>query len=79
MAFDELIAAGRASKELVVPPNWSQGRATFGGLVTGLLFDRMERVVADNRPVRSMHVSFVGPVEADVPAVFDAQILREVG
>ena len=29
MTFDELIAAGRASKELVIPPNWSQGRATF--------------------------------------------------
>ncbi|WP_417517798.1 acyl-CoA thioesterase [Marinobacter sp.] len=79
MTFDELIAAGRASKELVMPATWSQGRATFGGLVTGLLFDRMEHAVADNRPVRSMHVSFVGPVEADVPAVFDAQILREGG
>jgi len=77
MTFDELIAAGRASNELVVPVTWSQGRATFGGLVTSLLFDRMERSIAESRPVRSVHVSFVGPVEAGVPAVFDAQILRE--
>jgi acyl-CoA thioesterase len=77
MTFDELINAGRASKELVMPAAWSQGRATFGGLVTGLLFDRMERMVAENRPVRSMHVSFVGPVEPDIPAVFDALVLRE--
>lgn len=79
MTFDELITAGRASKELVMPVAWSQGRATFGGLVTGLLFDRMERMVAENRPMRSLHVSFVGPVEPDVAAVFDAQVLRKVG
>lgn len=77
MTFDELIVAGRASQELVIPATWSQGRATFGGLVTGLLFDRMERTVAHDRPARSMSVSFVGPVEADVPAVFEVQILRE--
>ena len=77
MTFDELIAAGRASNELVMPATWSQGRATFGGLVTGLLFDQMERQVAENRPMRSMQASFVGPVEPDVPAVFEASILRE--
>lgn len=77
MTFDELLMAGRASNELVMPAAWSQGRATFGGLVTGLLFDRMQREVADSRPMRSMHVSFVAPVEADVPAVFEAEILRQ--
>ncbi|GGE67365.1 acyl-CoA thioesterase [Streptosporangium jomthongense] len=79
MTFDELITAGRASKELVMPATWSQGRATFGGLVTALLFDRMARMVSDSRPMRSMHVSFIGPVEADVPAVFDVSVLREGG
>ncbi|RBW49474.1 acyl-CoA thioesterase [Marinobacter sp. F3R11] len=77
MTFDELIALGRTGKELEMPATWSQGRATFGGLVTALLFDRMERVVAENRPVRSMLVSFVGPVEPGASAVFDAEILRE--
>ncbi|MEH6562770.1 MAG: thioesterase family protein [Marinobacter sp.] len=77
MTFDELITAGRASNELTMPASWAQGRATFGGLVTGLLFDRMEGIVTGARPVRSMHVSFVGPVEAEVPATFDVQILRE--
>lgn len=77
MTFDELITAGRAGKELVVPATWSQGRATFGGLVAALVFDRMEHAVLDSRPMRSMSVSFVGPVEAEVPAVFDVQILRE--
>lgn len=77
MNFDELITAGRASEELVIPATWTQGRATFGGLVAGLLFDQMERVVAGKRPMRSMSVSFVGPVEAEVPIVFEAEILRE--
>lgn len=77
MTFDELMTAGRASNELVMPATWSQGRATFGGLATGLLFDRMERAVADSRPMRSMNVSFVAPVEAGVPALFEVQILRE--
>ncbi|WP_100640129.1 acyl-CoA thioesterase [Marinobacter salexigens] len=79
MTFDELIAAGRASNELIMPDTWSQGRATFGGVVTGLLFDRMAEMVPEGRPVRSMHVSFIGPVEAGVPAIFEAQILRQGG
>lgn len=77
MAFDELLRAARASQELVMPGSWSQGRATFGGLTAALMFERMQQLVADGRAMRSLQVSFVGPVEPEVKATFEARILRE--
>jgi acyl-CoA thioesterase len=77
MTFDQLLSAGRAGEELVMPASWAQGRATFGGLISALLFDRMEHLVAPGRAMRSMQVSFVGPVEPGVPATFHADLLRE--
>ena len=60
-----------------MPESWSQGRATFGGLTAALMFERMEKLVAEGRAMRSLQVSFVGPVEPEVPASFEAEILRE--
>ncbi len=77
MTFDELLRAARGSEELIMPGSWSQGRATFGGLTAALMFERMEMLVAEGRAMRSLQVSFVGPVEPEVPARFEAEILRE--
>ncbi|OZB11021.1 MAG: acyl-CoA thioesterase II [Marinobacter sp. 34-60-7] len=77
MTFDELLAAVRQSNEVVIPPSWGQGRATFGGLVAALVFERMSAQVAPGRAMRALQVSFVGPVEPDVPAQFEASLLRE--
>ncbi len=77
MTFDQLLSAVRADEELVIPPSWGQGRASFGGLVAALMFDRMEHLVSPGRPMRSLQVSFVGPVEPGVEATFEAEILRE--
>jgi acyl-CoA thioesterase len=77
MTFDELLRAARGSEELTMPESWSQGRATFGGLTAALMFERMEKLVAEGRAMRSLQVSFVGPVEPEVPASFEAEILRE--
>jgi acyl-CoA thioesterase len=77
MTFDQLLSAVRSGNELTISSDWSQGRASFGGLTAGLVFARMQGRVANERPVRSMQVSFVGPVEASVPAVFETEILRE--
>ena len=60
-----------------MPGSWSQGRATFGGLTAALMFERMEMLVTEGRAMRSLQVSFVGPVEPEVPARFEAEILRE--
>lgn len=77
MTFDELLGASATESSVTIPASWSQGRATFGGLTAALVFDRMARVVADGRPMRSMQVSFVGPLKPDVPATVSAEILRE--
>ncbi len=77
MTLDQLLSAVRSENELTISSDWSQGRASFGGLTAGLVFARMQGKVADERPMRSMQVSFVGPVEAEVPAVFEANMLRE--
>lgn len=76
MMFDELLAAA-ASESLVLPASWGQGRATFGGLVAALVTRRMQREVADERPVRSLQISFVGPVTVEAPITIEAELLRE--
>lgn len=77
MTFDELLVAGRRDGELLVPESWAQGRATFGGVVAGLLFDRMQGQVAQGRPMRSLQVSFVGPVVPGQPMTVSSELLRE--
>jgi acyl-CoA thioesterase len=77
MTFDELLTASASEQAVTIPASWAQGRATFGGLTAALVFNRMQGVVAEGRPMRSMQVSFVGPVKPDTPAVLEAEILRE--
>lgn len=77
MTFDELLHESASEDCLGLPASWSQGRATFGGLTAALVFRRMAGVVAEERPMRSMQVSFVGPVRPESPARLSAELLRE--
>ena len=77
MTFDDLLDVSVAEGSVTIPTTWSQGRATFGGLTAALVFNRMVSVVAGGRPMRSMQVSFVGPVKPEAPAIVSAEILRE--
>ncbi|KEF31208.1 TesB-like acyl-CoA thioesterase 1 [Marinobacter nitratireducens] len=77
MTFDQLLSVVRSGEPVNIPGTWGQGRASFGGLVAGLAFEKMAALVAPGRPMRSLQVSFVGPVEPDVPATLEAEILRE--
>ncbi|HCW90288.1 MAG TPA: acyl-CoA thioesterase II [Marinobacter sp.] len=77
MTFDELLETGRGANELVIPESWAQGRASFGGVVAGLVFDRMQRQVAPGRPMRALQVSFVGPVVPGKPMTVTSELLRE--
>lgn len=60
-----------------VAEGWGQGRATYGGLVGGLMYSALRaQVVADPAPpLRSLTVNFVAPV-APGAAEVDVQILR---
>ncbi|MEP3563906.1 MAG: thioesterase family protein, partial [Marinobacter sp.] len=77
MRFDELLTGARLGLEVVIPASWGQGRASFGGVVAALTYEVMASKVASGRALRALQVSFVGPVEPDVPAVFEVELLRE--
>lgn len=77
MNLDELLVASRRDQEMVIPETWAQGRASFGGVVAALVFDQMQRGVATGRPMRSLQVSFVGPVVPGKPFRIVSELLRE--
>ncbi len=63
-------------RQVDVPAEWAQGRATFGGLVAALVYSAMRSKVSDGRPVRSLAISFVGPV-APGAVQLEVEVLRE--
>src|SRR3954469_2500238 len=73
MTLDEMLD-GAAAGRTEIAAGWSQGRATFGGLVAGLLVARAEALAA-GRTLRSASFVFAGPA-APGPATRDGAILR---
>ena len=70
MRFCELLdAVRRQPMEFSIPAGWAQGRASFGGLVAALQCGAVRARVPADRPVRSLAITFVGPVEPEVPVV----------
>jgi acyl-CoA thioesterase len=59
----------------VIGEDWSQGRATFGGLVTALGNEAMRRLIPMDRKLRALQTTFVGPALAGNVRL-EAQILR---
>jgi len=57
----------RATAE--VPPGWSQGRATFGGLVAALALRALRERVPEGRRLRGLQTAFVGPVRPGEVAI----------
>jgi acyl-CoA thioesterase len=55
--------------------DWSQGRATFGGVVAALGNEAMRRLVPADRALRGLETTFVGPVMAGEVRIA-AEILR---
>lgn len=65
------VEGGRA----VVPEGWGQGRATFGGMVAALMYQAVACQAENQRPLRSMMLSFVGPVSPG-ELLLDVTLLR---
>lgn len=78
MNFNDAVMATseNTSQAVTIPENWGQGRATFGGMVAALMYQRIALQVAADRPVRALMVSFVAPVAAGAIDV-RVQLLRE--
>jgi acyl-CoA thioesterase len=78
MSFSELVDAVRDNPlSVVIPGEWGQGRACFGGLMAALQFEAMRAQVPADRPVRSLAITFVGPAASGVPISFEVEVLRE--
>lgn len=56
--------------------SWSQGRAAFGGLAAAFATSGMRKLLAAPQPIRSLMVSFIGPLPAG-EADIEATILRQ--
>lgn len=81
MLFSETLATiragadGESSLVAQVGSDWTQGRATYGGLVAALGNEAMRRLVPADRPLRGLDVTFVGPVFPG-EARLEADVLR---
>ncbi|WP_434456102.1 thioesterase family protein [Stutzerimonas urumqiensis] len=78
MQLSEMIRAVRGGSEPIsISSTWGQGRAAFGGLAAALVYEAMRARVPEGRPVRSLAITFVGPMAVDMPVTFDVEVLRE--
>jgi len=75
MTIDEMFEAASGGYATVAE-GWGQGRATYGGLVAGMLLARAEALCADDaRALKSASVVFAGPT-ASGEARVDGEVLR---
>lgn len=75
--LDSLFSAARDGDDVDIPSGWGQGRATFGGVVGGVLLSHaLGRVALPEESVRAMTVNFVGPVEPGAAHV-TTEVLRQ--
>jgi acyl-CoA thioesterase len=61
--------------QAVIGEDWSQGRATFGGMVAALGNEAMRQLVPGERSLRGLDTTFIGPVFAGEVRI-EAEILR---
>lgn len=58
-----------------IPANWRQGRTAYGGLSAALALEAVYHDFADLPPLRSVIVSFIGPVPEK--PIYKANLLRQ--
>jgi acyl-CoA thioesterase len=68
MHFDELIKKTQdktKTNNLIIPQDWSQGRAAFGGLLAAMIYTAMRCKVRNEGFLRFISTSFVNPIVMD--------------
>lgn len=76
MSFSDYLKQAEEGS-VVFDRSWAQGRAGFGGLVAAMLYQNMNKLISDDRPLRSLQIGFVGPVSAEETFELQSEILRE--
>lgn len=80
MHLDQLFQKINCSDDLsqvTFPSSWCQGRTGFGGMSAALVYLAMKKQVSNDREIRTLSISFIGPLLADVPFSIDVEMLRE--
>ena len=62
---------------LSIPAHWGQGRSVFGGLAAALVYRALRERAPGDRPVRSLAITFVAPMQCEAPLHIDVDVLRE--
>jgi acyl-CoA thioesterase len=78
MLFSQILASMQSQDKgwsAVIGEDWSQGRATFGGVVAALGYEAMRRLVPADRQLRELDTIFVGPTLAGAVRI-EAEVLR---
>ncbi|MEQ8407748.1 MAG: thioesterase family protein [Gammaproteobacteria bacterium] len=65
-----------ADNTTTMTEDWSQGRSAFGGISTALAVTGIRKQLQDEPPMRSLLVSFIGPIGPG-PVTVDATIQRQ--
>lgn len=71
--------AGDGSVQVVVPPDWLQGRTVFGGMQMAIAARGMRAAMpeaARSLPLRSVQMTFVGPLVGGAPVELKSELLR---
>lgn len=77
MNFDDYLNAVKKERSVVsLSETWMQGRAGFGGLAAALVFRSMQLQLETEHPIRSLQISFVGPVDGS-EFVLESEVLRQ--
>lgn len=76
MNLNETFAVLAHEDTLTLEPSWAQGRALYGGLIGALMLAKLMHVIGAPRRLRSLTVSFVGPIDAGGDITLKAEILR---
>ena len=69
MNLPQIIGAGTCAADhcrFEIPPEWMQGRTSYGGLSTALAVETARRFHPELPPLRSAAVSFIGPLAGEV-------------
>ena len=74
-SFRNLANGLLAGEPTQIPEGWRQGRTAYGGLTAGLCLAAIERDFKDLPPLKSMQMTFVGPVP-ETPH-FETRLLRQ--
>ena len=77
MDFFDVMQAGRGEAAMNVPEQWGQGRAVFGGVAVALVYQAMRARIPAERPLRSLAITFVAPMECAKALSFEVEVLRE--